>query len=88
MRTARQKLQDNLMDNEEVIIIDDDAFNESLIGVSEDMREIYDYEKMAEEFAAYHGCDIVDARDYIDFNIINGLSNYGSKHPIIMDALI
>lgn len=88
MRTAREKLEENVFDDEDIILIDEEAFKESLVGVSQDMRAIYDYELMAKEFSEFHGCDIFDARDYIDYNIINGLSAMGNKAPIIMDSLI
>ena len=88
MRTAREKLLDNVMEPDEIVLINDEALNESLVGVSSDMRAIYDYEKMAEELAEHYGYELVDARDYIDYNIIGSLSTMGRRAPIIMDTLL
>lgn len=88
MRTAREKLEENVFEAEEVMLLEEEAFRESLVGISSNMRAVYDYDKMAEEYAEYHGCSLEDAMDYIDFNVIRSLSYWGQKAPIIMDTFV
>ena len=88
MRTAKEKLEGNLAEPEEVMLLDDEAFNESLVGVTHDMRAVYDYELMAKEYAEHNGIDLIEAMDHIDSNIIRSLPYLGDKAPIVMDGLL
>ena len=87
-RTARQKLQENISDDKEVILIDEEAFKESLVGVTDDMRAVYDFDKMISEYSKYYSCGMSDAREYIEHTILSRIRKIGSRAPIIMDALI
>ena len=88
MRTAREKLLDNGIDNEEMLLIDDDAFCESLIGTTDDERAVYDYNMMVDEFSKYHGCSTEDAADYINFNVLRALPYYGNQAPIVVFTML
>ena len=47
MRTQKEKLEENgVMDDDIIIIDDDEAFCDALVGVSDDMRAVYDEELM------------------------------------------
>lgn len=87
-RTARQKLQENISDDKKVILIDEEAFRESLVGVTDDMRAVYDFDKMVSEYAKFYSCGLSDAREYIEDIIVSRIRKIGSRAPIIMDALI
>ena len=80
-RTAKEKLEDN--GYEDIIIIDEDSFRESCIGVTGDDRAVYDYSKMIEEYSKAHNISWDDAMDYIEYNIIRALSYYGAKAPVV-----
>ena len=88
MRTAREKLLENGID-EEVQLIEEDVFRESLVGVvfMPDLRAVYDYNKMIEEYVAAHGVTVEEAADYINYNLIRGFSYVGGSTPIIYDPL-
>lgn len=88
MRTARQKLKENISNDKEVVLLDDEAFRESLVGVTEDMRAVYDYDKMIKEYSKYYCCTLSDAKEDIKEYVVNMLGRMGNKAPIIMDALI
>lgn len=88
MRTARQKLKENISDDEGVLLIEDEAFRESLVGVTEDMRAVYDFDKMIKEYSKFYCCTLSDAKEDIKEYVVNMLWKMGSKAPIIMDALI
>lgn len=87
MRTARRKLEENVSDSKDILLIDDKAFRESLVGVA-DGRAVYDMDKMVKEYAKYYGCPLREAKNYIEETIETMLRKMGAKAPIIMDALI
>ena len=78
-RTAREKLEDN--GYEDIIIIEDDCYRESCIGVTSDDRAVYDYGKMIVEFSKARKVSLDDAMEYVDYNIIRALPHYGAKAP-------
>lgn len=88
MRTAREKLLDNGIDDE-VQLIEEDVFKESLVGVvyAPGLRAVYDYSKMIEEYVQAKGCTAEEAADYISYNLIRGFSYMGGDTPIIYDPL-
>lgn len=91
-----QKVRDYLNETvDECIIFEDPAFDNSIIGVSDDGKHvIYDYEKMVKEFVDDNnisdddGEGIMEAVDFIDYNTIRAL-NYMSddnKPIVVMDS--
>ena len=80
-------MENNGYIDEEIMIIDDDAYCESLIGVSSDMRAVYDRCIMIDEFAKHHECREDEAMEFIDFNVLRALPYYGNKAPIVFDRL-
>lgn len=87
MRTARRKLEENVSDSKDILLIEDKAFRESLVGVA-DGRAVYDADKMVKEYSKYYCCSLSDAREYIEDSIVSMIRKMGAKAPIIMDALI
>ena len=86
--TARERLENNELDADEIMLLDEEAFVESLIGTTEAegcIRAVYDYGRMVEEYANFHRISHEDAADHICYNIIRGLPYYGEKAPIIID---
>lgn len=86
MRTAKEKLEDNMID-EELVLIDEEAFRESLVGTTLDSRAVYDYDKMVEEFCECHNVSEEEAADYINYNILRGLSYQSGNVPIVVFPL-
>ncbi|MBO7617296.1 MAG: hypothetical protein J6T22_09280 [Bacteroidales bacterium] len=56
------------------------------IGVSEDGRVVYDYEKMVKWFVK-GGMSLEDVDEFIEINTLRGLPSMGEKRPIIMYKL-
>lgn len=86
--TARERLENNEINADEIMLFDEEAFNESLIGTTESdgfVRAVYDYGRMVEEYAEFHQITPEDAADHICYNIIRGLPYLGEKAPIIID---
>ena len=60
------------------------SYDDALIGVSNDNRAIYDYDKMIEWLMTEQNFDYYDAIEWIDFNTIRALPYMGEDAPIIM----
>lgn len=82
---AEEKLLD--AGYEDVIYLTNYSYDDALIGVSEDGRAIYDYDKMIIWLVLKEGFEPSEAIEWIDFNTIRALPYMGSKAPIIMYPL-
>lgn len=83
-------LIDLLLDSgyEDVILLDNYLYDTALIGVSDDNRAIYDYNKMVEWLIKESiANNITDAIEWIECNTIKSLSYMDDKIPIIMYPL-
>lgn len=72
---------------EGAIILDNSAFDNSIIGVTLDRRLIYDYDKMIEELIEDDGMSFDEAMEWIDYNTIRALPYAGSMAPIIVQRV-
>ena len=78
------KLADNgVEDDEEVMVIDNEALVDSMIGITSDRRVVYDFDMMVEDFVKAYGWDGIDAIEFIEYNIIRALPYYKDKAPIV-----
>lgn len=88
-KNVREKLIDNETEIEEdTILLEEDVFVDSLIGVSSDSRAIYDYGKMIEEYAKKTGCSFDDAIDYVSNGIVRWIECYSGKTPVIQYSFV
>ena len=71
-------------DYEDTVVLENPDYLSAIVGVSDDSRLIYDYEKMAEHLMATDGMDYEEACEFIDFNTIGALPYMGEKRPIIL----
>jgi hypothetical protein len=69
---------------EGIIYLTNYSYDDALIGVSEDGRAIYDFEKMIEWLIKEEGWSAEEAIEWIEFNTIRALPYMGSGAPIIM----
>ena len=83
--TANEKLCD--AGYEDVIILDNYSYDDALIGVSEDGRAVYDFDKMVEQLVTTDGFSVDEAIEWIEYNTIRALPYAGEKAPIIMYSL-
>lgn len=83
--TAEERLLDAGF--EDIIIFKDFSYDDALIGVSENGRAIYDYEKMIEWLMNEEGWTDDEAVDWIEYNTLRSLDYIGGKTPIIMYPL-
>lgn len=77
--TAREKIEE--AGYEDVIIFDNPSYDDAFIGVTNDNRAAYDYDKMVEWLVANEGMDYDSAADFVCYND----SFYcGEGYPIII----
>lgn len=63
------------------------SYDDALIGVSEDGRAIYNYEKMVEWLMKEEGWSDEEAVEWIETNTLRAIPYMGSDAPIIMYPL-
>ena len=75
---VRERLDD------EALVFDNPAYDNSIIGQTFDGRAIYDVELMAEELAEDDEITLEEAMDFIDYNAIRSLPYAGDKAPVVV----
>lgn len=70
--------------DDDALVFDNPAYDNSIIGQTFDGRAIYDVEAMAEELAADDEITVEEAMDFIDYNAIRSLPYAGEKAPIVV----
>ena len=83
--TAEEKLIDQ--GYEDVVILQDYSYDDALIGVTEDGRAVYDFEKMVSWLMRTEGWTQDEAIEWIEYNTIRALDYAGPKAPIIMHPI-
>lgn len=72
---------------EDVKYLVNESYDDALIGVSEDGRAIYDYNKMIDWLVDKYGWTDEEAVEWIEYNTIRALPYFGEGTPIIMYPL-
>ena len=70
-----------------VIFLTEYSYDDALIGVTEDGRAVYDYEKMIQWLMDTEGWSCEEAMEWIDYNTLRSLPYMGEGAPIIMYPL-
>ena len=83
--TSEEKLLD--MGYEDVVILTNYSYDDALIGVTEDNRAVYDFEKMVTWLVETEGFTVDEAIEWIEYNTIRALGYAGDDAPIIMYPL-
>lgn len=84
---AEQKLLDN--GYEGVKYLTDYSYDTALIGVTEDNRAVYDFNKMVEWLIETQDFkDEIEAIEWIEYNTIRALPYMGPEAPIIVYPLM
>lgn len=78
---------DKIRDNgwsDDVIILDNYDFADAFVGMTNENRAVYDYDKMVRWLMNEAEISDIDAVDWIDYNILRALPYMGDKAPIIL----
>ena len=77
--TARERIENEGF--EDVIIFDNPSYDDALIGVTNDNRAVYDYDKMIEWLVTNENMNYEEAIDFINWN---DSFYYGEGYPLII----
>lgn len=82
--------EERLLENgyEGVKFLTNYSYDDALIGVTDDNRAVYDYEKMVEWLIETEDWTYEEAAEWIDYNTIRALPYMGEGAPIIMYPLM
>lgn len=69
---------------DDVIILKDYGYDDAIIGITDDNRAVYDYDKMVKWLMDEEGFTAEEAIEWIDYNTIRALPYMGDEAPIIM----
>lgn len=83
--TAAERLLD--AGYEDVVILENYSYDDALVGVTEDGRAVYDFERMVRWLVETEGMDELEAVEWIEYNTIRALPYAGDSAPIIMYPL-
>lgn len=83
--TAEEKLRD--AGYEDVVIFKNYSYDDALIGVTEDNRAVYDYERMVEWLCREEHLSYEEAAEWVDYNTIRALPYFGEAAPIVIYPL-
>lgn len=72
---------------DDVVIFSNPDYASAFIGVSEDNRAVYDYDKMVKFLMDKDGMTDIEAIEFIEFNTIRALP-YFENSPIIIHSLV
>lgn len=79
---AREMIED--YGYEDVIIYENPSYDDAFIGVTNDNRAVYDYDKMVEWLVEKEGMTYDESVDFISYN---SSFYYGEGYPIILNVL-
>ena len=82
--TANDKLAE--AGYEGIVIFTSPSYDDALVGVSEDNRAIYDFDKMVEGLVKHDGMTEEEAIEWIEYNTVRSLP-YNEAAPIILYRL-
>lgn len=81
-KSAAERVQD--AGYEDVLLLDSYSYDDALIGVTEDGRAVYDFNKMVAWLMETEGFSQEEAIEWIEYNTIRALPYMGPEAPIIM----
>jgi len=84
-----QAFKEFLCDNygEGIVLLEPEYYDEAIIGISDDERLVYSYDKLISAMIEYDGMSQEEAIDWISYNTIRSLPYMGEHAPIIMYPL-
>ena len=86
MNSVEERLRNN--EYEGVKYLTDFSYDTALIGVSDDNRAVYDFDKMVDWLVDKQKFEYEEAKEWIEINTIRALPHFGEGVPIIMYSLM
>lgn len=70
--------------HEDTVVLESPDYLSAIIGISEEGRLVYSYDKMVEHLMTVENMDAEEAMEFIDYNTIRALPYAGEMAPIIL----
>jgi hypothetical protein len=80
------KIRDELVND--YILFDNPYFDNSIIGISNDDRVVYDFDKMVQELKSDEGITMEDAIEWVCYNTIRSIPYGGPGAPIVCERIM
>lgn len=82
--------EERLLENgyEGVKFLTNYSYDDALIGITDDNRAVYDYEKMVQWLVDNEEFSYEEATEWIDYNTSRAISYMGEEAPVIMYPLM
>lgn len=71
-------------DHEDTVVLESPDYLSAIVGISEEGRLIYSYDKMVEHLMKVENMDVEEAMEFIDYNTIRALPYAGEMAPIVL----
>ncbi|MCQ2087671.1 MAG: hypothetical protein MJZ37_06355 [Bacilli bacterium] len=70
---------------EEAIVFDNPSYDNSILGVTDDNRIVYNYDSMIEELMSDENMNYEDAADFVSYNTVRALGYFSKENkPIVV----
>lgn len=76
------------MGYEDSIVFENPDYDDAIIGVSDDGRVVYSFDRMVESLMAEDNIEEIDAIEFIEYNTLRALPYIGDDAPIVMYSLM
>lgn len=73
---------------EDIVIFSNPDYASAFIGVSEDNRAVYDFNKMVEYLIEMDDMTEIEAIDFIGYNTLRALPYFGDNAPIVIYPMV
>ena len=82
-------IEELLLENgyEDVKYLTNFSYDTALIGVTDDNRAVYDFDKMVDWLITTEGFTYEEAVEWVEYNTIRALPYFGEDAPIVMYRL-
>lgn len=74
-----------LEDEEKPLILDNHAYDNSIVGMTNTYRLVYSYDKMIQEFMEDENCSYEEAVEWLEYNTMRAIPYFGERAPIIIE---
>ena len=83
-RKALNAYVQDMQFDEETLILENHDYDNSIVGITEDGRLVYDFNKMVQEFMEDEDCDETEAIEWLEYNTLRALPYMGERAPIVV----
>lgn len=68
---------------QETIVLEPEYFDNAIIGITDEGRLIYSYDKLIEAYSNGESCEYEEAVEWVDYNTLRAIPYMGSMAPIV-----